>query len=308
MTRHATIPQELAGAPFTLREARAAGLTLSALKSSVWTRLGSELYCRSGAPVDPWLVLRAWQRLSPELVFCGRTAAWMHGLDYVPLNPVEAIAAPAATSRTRFGIVVRRSEPPPEDVVVVRGLRLTSLNRTLLDFAAGSTPVDALIAIDMATRLRKINALDLVAFANDRSPLAGCARLRELAVLAEPAESPMETRLRWLFKESGLPRPLVQVDLHDRTGSFIGRADLYYPDARLVIEFDGVNHKNRLVADNRRQNELMSSEFTILRFTTADLMDRPQHIVALVRGMLAGRTHSASPPSGVPFGSRIGPA
>ncbi len=114
----------------------------------------------------------------------------------------------------------------------------------------------------------------------------------------------METRLRWLLVDSGLPRPRVQVDLYDRAGTFIGRADLYYPDARLVIEFDGVNHKNRLVADNRRQNELMSSEFTVLRFTTADLMDRPQHIVALVRGMLAGRTDSASLPSGVPFQAR----
>jgi hypothetical protein len=221
----------------------------------------------------------------------------MHGLDYAPTDPVEAIAPPNATSRTRFGITIRRQEPRARDVVKIRNLGATSLNRTLLDFASGQAAVEALVAIDMAIRLRKTTGADLVAFANDRSPAAGCVRLRELAALGEPAESPMETRVRLLFIDSGLPRPLVQTDLFDKHGSFIGRADLYYPEARLVIEFDGVNHKNRLVADNRRQNNITSADFTVLRFTTADLMDRPHVIVAQVRGILAGATSSARQPS-----------
>ena len=71
----------------------------------------------------------------------------------------------------------------------------------------------------------------------------------------------METRLRWLMFSAGLPRPDVQVDLHDAEGGFLGRADLYYPAARLVVEFDGGNHRERLVSDDRRQNLLIGAGF-----------------------------------------------
>jgi very-short-patch-repair endonuclease len=100
----------------------------------------------------------------------------------------------------------------------------------------------------------------------------------------------METRLRWLFVTAGLPRPQVQVDLHDYAHVLIGRADLFYPEARLVIEFDGVNHKERLVADNRRQNLIVNAGYQLLRFTTADLKDRPNVIVAQVRAALSAAT------------------
>ena len=92
----------------------------------------------------------------------------------------------------------------------------------------------------------------------------------------------METRLRWLLLQAGLPKPKVQADLHDSQGRFVGRADLYYPQARLVIEYDGVNHRERLVEDNRRQNLLMNAGFRLLRFTAADLHQRPEIIKALV--------------------------
>ena len=92
----------------------------------------------------------------------------------------------------------------------------------------------------------------------------------------------METRLRWLLLQAGLPRPQVQTALHDSDGRFVGRADLYYPEARLVIEYDGVNHRERLVEDNRRQNLLMNAGFRMLRFTAADLRQRPEIIKAMV--------------------------
>lgn len=87
--------------------------------------------------------------------------------------------------------------------------------------------------------------------------------------------------------QAGLPRPLVQVDLRDREGAFVGRADLYYASARLVIEYDGVNHRDRLIEDNRRQNRLMNAGYRLLRFTAADRAQRPDTIAALVRATLA---------------------
>ena len=96
----------------------------------------------------------------------------------------------------------------------------------------------------------------------------------------------METRLRWLLIRAGLPTPDVQTDLYDHDCKLIGRADLYYPSARLVIEFDGRNHQDRLVSDLRRQNALHHAGYKLFRFTSADVYGRPDDIVALVRAAL----------------------
>ena len=108
----------------------------------------------------------------------------------------------------------------------------------------------------------------------------------------------METRLRWLLLEAGLPKPEVQRNLHDASGRFVGRADLYYPAARLVIEYDGTNHRDRLIEDNRRQNLMVRAGYRLLRFTAADVLQRPAGVVALVRDqvlLLADRVRLPEP-------------
>ena len=48
----------------------------------------------------------------------------------------------------------------------------------------------------------------------------------------------METRLRWLLIQSGLPDPEVQRELRDDDGQFVGRADLFFPASSLVVEYE----------------------------------------------------------------------
>jgi len=92
----------------------------------------------------------------------------------------------------------------------------------------------------------------------------------------------METRLRWLLIDAGLPRPEVQTKL--RNGA--ARADLYYPQARLVVEYDGGNHRERLVEDDQRQNLLVDAGYQVLRFTAADIYNHADVVVAQVRAAL----------------------
>jgi very-short-patch-repair endonuclease len=208
------------------------------------------------------------------------------GLDLDPIHPVEAVVPPASHVRSRPGLTVRRCQVAPRDVVTVRKLRTTNLLWTLADLCLRYPAIDALIAIDMALRARLTNAVALSRYADDAQGRAGAGRLRILATLAAPAESPMETRLRWLLVQARLPRPEVQTNLHDADGRFVGRADLYYPAARLVLEYDGGNHRDRLVADDRRQNLLVNAGFRLLRFTAADVLNRPDGVQAQVRSAL----------------------
>ena len=276
VARTPRIPPELTKRPFTLQEAHGAGLTRSSLRADVWRHLGRGLYCWKYLGDDPWLSLSGWQHaLQAEVVFAGASAGWLFGLDLDPVNPVEILVPAHSGIRSRNGLRVSHSLVPAMETVVIRGLRATSIDRTLADLCHRGPQVDALIAIDMAVR-RGLTDKDALG-------CAGTRRLRNLADLAAPAESPMETRLRWLLIQAGLPCPQVQTDLRDGDGRFVGRADLYYPAGRLVIEYDGGNHRDRLVEDDRRQNLLVNAGFRLLRFTAADIYNRTAVVAAQVR-------------------------
>jgi hypothetical protein len=115
------------------------------------------------------------------------------------------------------------------------------------------------------------------------------AARRAVDLVQEQVESPMESRLRLVLVLGGLPRPAVQVEFRDAAGSFLGRRDLLYPAGRLAIEYDGATHRERMVADHRRQNPLQSAGYLLLRYTATDVYHRPDVIVDQVRGQLAAR-------------------
>jgi very-short-patch-repair endonuclease len=271
MSRRTCVPPTLMRRPFTLEEARGAGVTDEALRGKAWRRIASGLHCWAGWREDPLQLLEAWHRRLPAGTFIGVSAAWLHHLDVDPIHPIH-IAAPLHSGiRSRRGLVVRHTDLARQDVTLVRSLPATTIGRTLWDLSRWLPEVESLVIFDQAL-----------------SKGLGRAPGRRGA-LAEAAESPMETRLRWLLLKARLPRPEVQTDLHDAAGRFVARADLYYPSARLVIEYDGANHRKRLVEDDRRQNLVLSAGFRLLRFTAADLAERPDAIVALVRAHLGRR-------------------
>lgn len=279
MGRAPRVPLELTERPFSLADARAAGLSWRSLQGKAWRRLATGLYVWNGLDAEPWQVLTAWQDvLPPEAVFAGATAAWIAGLEFNPTKPVEIVVPPNSGMRSRPGLSVRRCRIVPGEVVTVQRLRATSLPRTIHHLSLRLPAVEILVAMDAALRKKLAPAK---AF--------GGRKLQRLAAMAAPAESPMETRLRWLLIQRGLPRPEVQVDLGDDK-TRLGRVDLYYPSARLILEYDGGNHRDRLAEDNRRQNRLLSAGFRLLRFTAGDIYNEPDVVAAQVRSALAGAT------------------
>lgn len=219
----------------------------------------------------------------PEAVFSGSTAGWLHGLDLPPVDPVQVTVANAHTSN-RAHVCLRRAKLHPGDVVRLRGLPVTSGLRTALDLGSRPPLVDAVVALDTVLHRRLVSLSELLSWVEANRGAKGIATLRRAIELAEPAtESPMETRLRLLLVMARLPRPRVQVPLHDQEGRFLGRPDLYYADHRLGLEYDGVTHRDNLVGDNRRQNRLLNSGFRLLRFTSADIYHAPESVIEEVR-------------------------
>ena len=98
----------------------------------------------------------------------------------------------------------------------------------------------------------------------------------------------MESVLRWLLHEAGLPRPVLQHEVRNTAGRFLGRADMAWPDRKVLVEFDGDVHRERdvFVDDVRRQNRLITAGWTVLRFASADVLGRPDEVIAEIRRAL----------------------
>ena len=210
---------------------------------------------------------------------------------------IEATLPSPSRIAHRAGITIRRRKLDAAEVIVWKGLPVTSPARTVKDLTSRLELVEAVVVLDTALH-KKLIRLDQVP----------CHREH-----VEPAsESPMETRLRMLLVLAGLPRPLAQVRLGD-ANTFIGRADLYYPDARLIIEYDGGTHKTSFAADNRRQNRLLEAGYRILRFSAPDVIGSPDDVIALVRSALSEAAtgqlprHQPHPGRSAPPPGRAGP-
>jgi very-short-patch-repair endonuclease len=226
--------------------------------------------------------------LPPQAVFSGRTAAWLHGLDLPPCDPVEVTLPRLATTSRRTGLSVKRSNLIADDIAEVHDLRATSRVRTVADLARRLPLVDAVAVLDMALHRRLVLMQELTEWIGCHRGYHGLRRLRAAADLADAAaESPMETRLRILLISNGLPKPSLQVSLYDETGAFIARPDLYYSGVRLAIEYDGATHRVRLAADDRRQNRLLEAGYRLLRFTAGDIIRTPASVVGQVERALS---------------------
>jgi very-short-patch-repair endonuclease len=94
--------------------------------------------------------------------------------------------------------------------------------------------------------------------------------------------------VRWLVHQAALPAPTPQFEVRDGGGNFLARADLAWPDRRVLVEFDGDVHRQRdvFVKDARRQNRLVAAGWTVLRFTSADIFGRPDEVIADIRRAL----------------------
>src|SRR3954470_1806277 len=87
------VPASLTRGPFTTDDARSAGLTTGQLRGASWRRIGRATYVWKGLEEDDRLIqLHAvLKRLPHGSVFSGLTAAWLHGIDVSPCDPIEAI-------------------------------------------------------------------------------------------------------------------------------------------------------------------------------------------------------------------------
>jgi Protein of unknown function (DUF559) len=228
----------------------------------------------------------------PGAVASHRTAAALWDVQ-IPLEDrddrrVDLIVPVAGRAESRRDRRIHRIPLGDEDVAGRGSMPVTSPARTWRDLA-GVLPPAALLAVTDQLLDGRCSRADLAQQLARRPTGRGCARAREVLPVGDPrAESPMESVLRWILHDAGLPAPNLQYVVRDGAGGMLGRADLAWPEQRVLVEFDGDVHRERdvFVQDLRRQNGLIAAGWTVLRFTSADVLGRPYKVIAEIRRAL----------------------
>jgi hypothetical protein len=287
--RHA--PTRLTG-PATRSTAGAAGITVKQLRQRDVVRLSRDTYLPRAMADNLGARVAAVLMTAPDgAVVSHLTAATMWELA-VPMTQddgrVHLTVSTGSAVRARSDRSIHRTPLAPEEITAHHGVPITTPARTWRDLAA-VLERPALLAVTDQLLVKRCTREDLQGQLELRPSGRGAARARDVLPLGDRrAESPMESWSRWLFHEAGLPAPDLQRDLHDPDGWFIGRADFVWWEQKVLVEFDGDHHRDRktFVDDVRRQNALVAAGWTILRFTSADVLGRPAYVVATIRAAL----------------------
>jgi very-short-patch-repair endonuclease len=269
-----------------------AGIPAAQLRHRDVVRLSRDTYLPRASSRDLRGRIAAVLLTAPEpAVISHASAAALWGIA-IPLQGDDArvhlTVSTGSAVRGRADRCIHRSPLTAEEFTRLDGFRVTMPARTWRDLAAAIQP-PALLAVTDQLLARGSSIGDLNEQLARRPTGRGSARARAVLPVADPrAESPMESVLRWLVHEAELPAPVLQFVVRDDGGAFLGRADLAWPDRMVLVEFDGDVHRERgvFVNDLRRQNRLITAGWTVLRFSSADVLGRPQEVIAEIRRAL----------------------
>lgn len=274
--------------------------------------------CYVNGPLDPGQEARAavvarvaavaGQGAGPA-VFSHATAAALWGLPFLgdPPETIHLTVPSSAHGARRSALHVHAGDLVPEETVEHRGIRLTSLARTLVDVARSEGFRQGVVMADHALRLHPDpDALRAAMGASiDRSATcAGVARARRTLEFAVPeAESPGESLSRVVFREQNVPVPILQYRLVVRLpgggrGDF--RTDFAWEQQEMVGEFDGAAKYHRYLApgetpgdavarEKQREDMIRAAGWGVVRWTWSELQ-RPVTLARRVREVLQARS------------------
>lgn len=223
--------------------------------AAVWARVGDRMKHRA-------LVVAAMaSRRSNSLVVADRSAAALHGLPWIGGYGDTVTLLDRNRDRGHIAHGVRRIGARGRDVgsSIIEGIPVTDLRSTAVDIALRHHPIRAIVVLDDVLRrgIERESLLDELVGRGDRR----ARKAEHLIALADgSAESPGESVTRWAADVLGAPRPETQREFTDALG-LIGRVDLWFPDQRFVLEFDGhAKYSDETIRNGRSAADVVIDE------------------------------------------------
>lgn len=315
------LPYSLRYEPFSTTAGKAAGLTQKQLrhKRLLAPRYGVRVSADAGK--DVLQDLREYAaRMPKDAVFCGMTAARIYGLPlpFERRKPNVADVSPAPT--IHVAVPHRRSQPVAANVsgrrlssVMLPGewfeeLPVLSPAATFVTCCRDLSVTDAIVMLEAMLTDKEIYPglrllyRPIVTVEELEAKLAGFGRLAGIRVAREAltrarqhVASPMESRLRLLLVDAGLPEPEINVALRSDDGTWLAEVDLLYRDARMVIEYEGDGHRTNAKTfqrDIERERRIEAAGYLYVRVTITAMRGGGGKLVTDLRRQLAARARA----------------
>jgi hypothetical protein len=277
--------------PFRSRDAHRFGLTPKVLRGPRVRRVFTDVYVSADAPDTLELRARALALASaPDAAFTGRTSALLRGLPVRDDGRLHVIVPGGRTVPDRRDGVSPHEGLREADVVDLHGLRVLDAATTWVALAAELRREDLVVLGEAVLSEGWARPEQLAVAVTAAAGRRGVVLARAcLPLLRDRVDSPQETRTRLTLVDGGLPCPVVNPDVLDDWGEWIGRPDLAYLDLKVAIQYEGDVHRTnrrRWMQDVGRDAVLEDHGWVVIRVTADDLR-RPDLLVARVARRMA---------------------
>jgi very-short-patch-repair endonuclease len=192
--------------------------------------------------------------------------------------------------RSRPNIRVHHAHLAADEITVHDGIPVTTVPRTLFDFAAEASQREVERAINESEVLRLWDELSLdrllERYPRHKGNRAIRAVLRRRRAGATLTKSELEEMFITLIDSAGIPRPEINAIVE----SF--EVDVLWRDVRLVVELDGRDAHGTAAAfesDRRRDRVLQVAGWRVVRITYRQMRDSPRAVVRDVRLLRASK-------------------
>jgi hypothetical protein len=263
--RPTVIPQELDGQPFRTADAQTLGVSRKALQGARFRRIAKGVYVAAAAADSHRIRVRGVMlTLPPGTVATGVTGLQLLGIDVGSPTPMVFATVHPWPVRRRDVKVMRLKELQPH-----RG-GVAASEHCWLVAASALNLLELVTAGDSLLRMRRITLARLLSAVQMYSGRGVVAARAAVELVRERVDSPRETWLRLCLVLAGLPMPECNLIIGDDQGP-IGRVDLVYLAYKLIIEYEGDQHRTDRHQWNRdidRQEDFGRDHWTLIRITS----------------------------------------
>jgi hypothetical protein len=271
------------------------GPTRAQARGPHWRTTTAGLVVPSGVSDDlvEQRILEAYARLGPPGVVTGWAALRLHGggffdglaRDGTTRLPVP-LAANGARNRSQFGAEVVEDWIPPDEVVVIHGIRCATVERALYDEMQRIGEVrEMAVAVGAACAAQLTSTKRMRVYAATRRWYRDVRVVKEAVEMAvEDCRSPQEDRFRMIWEyDAGWGRPLCNRSVLDQDGRLVAVPDLLDPVRGVVGEYAGEDHRDidRHESDIAREAALRRVGLEYVEVVGRDLRNRGRVIARM---------------------------
>ena len=224
----------------------------------------------------------------------GRSAAALWALPGFSMRVPEVLVPRPSDHRPQLGVLHETRHLGPHHRALQQGVPVVTPARLMVELAASERPqrlertIDNAIGASILTPEGLAVAVAELCHRGRRGSGVLKALTLELLPGYVPPASELEARFRDLARTAGVDDQMVlQADVGGE--GWIGRVDVLFPAARLVVELDSRRwHTSRMAAesDRRRTNALELAGWRVLQITWRRLVDDPVGVVHELRALL----------------------